>query len=83
MNGDRRASTELARAYPVDVSKADSPCAPCGAASYRYSSTRSMAGHSCGKALRTSFMRRRWLVVTTWWPRSPKPWCCGVYAEPF
>eukprot|EP00969_Alexandrium_andersonii_P056206 2477090-Alexandrium_andersonii.AAC.1 len=59
MNGDKRASTELARAYPVDMSKADSPCAPCGAVSYRYSSTGNMAGHSCGKALHTSFMRMR------------------------
>eukprot|EP00969_Alexandrium_andersonii_P349822 15431921-Alexandrium_andersonii.AAC.1 len=42
-----------------------------------------MAGHSCGKALLTSFMRMRWFVVATWWPRSPKPWCCGMYAEPF
>eukprot|EP00969_Alexandrium_andersonii_P232041 10246251-Alexandrium_andersonii.AAC.1 len=25
----------------------------------------------------------RWFVVATWWPRSPKPWCCGVYAAPF
>eukprot|EP00969_Alexandrium_andersonii_P318071 14049993-Alexandrium_andersonii.AAC.1 len=73
MNGVRRESTELASAYPVDISNADKPCAPCGAVSYKYSSTGSIAGHSWGKALHTSFIRMRWFVVTTWWPRSPKP----------
>eukprot|EP00969_Alexandrium_andersonii_P334482 14781325-Alexandrium_andersonii.AAC.1 len=32
-----------------------------------------MAGHSCGKALRASFIRMRWFVVTTGVRALPAP----------